>query len=245
MKEGPAAAWANNVVQAMCNPKDLDTLLYRNYEDFKKNLIDAFKGGAQVEITQAKIEKLCQGAGTTSNNSFSVLTIEESSVEEDTMEVESEGANSPSDSKRRGKKPQKPEWEKAKWRRLPLRSTCQVTTQAHTQVQTAYFPDALSILDNLKNLPQYIWVTGNSMMIPMTLEGLNNLKGYMVIGLVNSGATVRATLSLVRGTETSRGIQSINNYTRIQEWKYYAPSGGIQREERMRIPMLGAALKLS
>jgi hypothetical protein len=54
---------------------------------------------------------------------------------------------------------------------------------------------------------------------------------------------VRATLSLVWGAETSGGIQSINSYTGIQEWKYYAPSGGIQREERMRIPMLGAALK--
>jgi hypothetical protein len=27
--------------------------------------------------------------------------------------------------------------------------------------------------------------------------------------------------------------------TRIQEQKYYAPSEGIRREERMRIPMLG------
>jgi hypothetical protein len=54
---------------------------------------------------------------TTSNNSFSVLTIEEPGVEEDTVEMEgegartpsevekSEGAISPSDSKRRGKKP--------------------------------------------------------------------------------------------------------------------------------------------
>jgi hypothetical protein len=63
MKEGLAAAWANNVVQAMCNPKDPDTLLYRSYKVFEKNLIDAFKGGAQVEIMQAKIEKLRQGVG--------------------------------------------------------------------------------------------------------------------------------------------------------------------------------------
>jgi hypothetical protein len=52
-------------------------------------------------------------------------------------------------------------------------------------------------------------------------------------------------LSLAQGTETSGGIQSINIDTRIQEQKYYAPSRGIQREERMRIPMLGTALKLS
>jgi hypothetical protein len=64
MKEGSAAAWANNVVQAMRNPRDPDTPLYRSYEVFEKNLIDAFKGGAQVEIAQAKIEKLRQGAGT-------------------------------------------------------------------------------------------------------------------------------------------------------------------------------------
>jgi hypothetical protein len=54
---------------------------------------------------------------------------------------------------------------------------------------------------------------------------------------------VRATLSSVQGTGASEGIQSINIGTRIQEQKYYAPSGGIQREERMRIPMPGAALK--
>jgi hypothetical protein len=48
----------------MRNPRDPDTPLYRSYEVFEKNLIDAFKGGAQVEIAQAKIEKLCQGAGT-------------------------------------------------------------------------------------------------------------------------------------------------------------------------------------
>jgi hypothetical protein len=41
-----------------------------------------------------------------------------------------------------------------------------------------------------------------------------------------------------QGAETSRGIQSINMGTRIQEWKYYAPSRGIRREERMGIPTL-------
>jgi hypothetical protein len=38
--------------------------LYRSYDVFEKNLIEAFKGGAQVEITQAKIKKLRQGSGT-------------------------------------------------------------------------------------------------------------------------------------------------------------------------------------
>ena len=77
---------------------------------------------------------------TTLNNSFSVLTIEEPGVEEDTVEMEeegartpsdmeeSEGAVSPSDSKRRGKKPWKPEREKAEWNRLPLGSTHRVAT---------------------------------------------------------------------------------------------------------------------
>jgi hypothetical protein len=51
------------LVQAMHNPRDPDTPLYRSYEVFEKNLIDAFKGGAQVEIVQAKIEKLRQSAG--------------------------------------------------------------------------------------------------------------------------------------------------------------------------------------
>jgi hypothetical protein len=55
MKKGLAATWANNVMQAMRNPKDPDTPLYWSYEVFEKNLIDAIKGGAQVEIMQAKI----------------------------------------------------------------------------------------------------------------------------------------------------------------------------------------------
>jgi hypothetical protein len=38
----------------MCNPKDPGTPLYRSYEVFKKNLIDAFKGGAQVESHRPK-----------------------------------------------------------------------------------------------------------------------------------------------------------------------------------------------
>jgi hypothetical protein len=53
---------------------------------------------------------------------------------------------------------------------------------------------------------------------------------------------VRAALSSAQGVETSGGIQSINIGTRIQEWKYYTPSGGIRREERMGIPMLGKTL---
>jgi hypothetical protein len=76
----------------------------------------------------------------TSNNSFSVLTIEEPGVEEDIVEIEgegartpseldeSEGAVSPSDSKQRGKKPRKPKREKAEWHRLPLRSAYRVAT---------------------------------------------------------------------------------------------------------------------
>jgi hypothetical protein len=59
-------------------------------------------------------------------------------------------------------------------------------------------------------------------------------------GLVKEA--VRATLSLAWGAETSGGIRSINMGTIIQEREYYAPSGGIRREERMRIPTLGKTL---
>jgi hypothetical protein len=55
-------------------------------------------------------------------------------------------------------------------------------------------------------------------------------------------ACVRTTLSSAQGMETSGEIQSINMGTRIQEQKYYAPSEGIRREERMGIPMLGETL---
>jgi hypothetical protein len=65
--------------------------------------------------------------------------------------------------------------------------------------------------------------------------------GVKVDLIIDVLQTVRATLSSAQGTETSRGIQRINIGTRIQEWKYYAPSRGIQREERMGIPMLGEA----
>jgi hypothetical protein len=53
---------------------------------------------------------------------------------------------------------------------------------------------------------------------------------------------IRATLSSVRGAETSGGIRSINMGTIIQEREYYAPSRGIRREKRMKIPKLGETL---
>jgi hypothetical protein len=87
----------------------------------------------------------------TLNNSSSVLTIEEPSVEEDTVEMEregvrtpsdcedkSEGAISPSDSKQRGKKTRKPEREKVEWHRLPLRSAQWVTTRVQAQEWKAW-----------------------------------------------------------------------------------------------------------
>jgi hypothetical protein len=52
----------------------------------------------------------------------------------------------------------------------------------------------------------------------------------------------KGSLGLSAGIETSSGMQSISSYTRVQEWKYYTPSRGIQKEERMRIPMPGATL---
>jgi hypothetical protein len=54
-----------------------------------------------------------------------------------------------------------------------------------------------------------------------------------------SRVAVRAIISSAWGVETSGGIRSINMGARIQEQKYYAPSGRIQRGERMRIPTLG------
>jgi hypothetical protein len=71
MKEGSTATWANNVVQAMCNPTK-DATFYGKYEDFEKAVVEVFRGGAQVEITQAKMEALRQGKGTTTEY-FTVL----------------------------------------------------------------------------------------------------------------------------------------------------------------------------
>lgn len=45
--------------------KNPDTKFYQDYKDFEKNLIDGFKGGAQVEIAWTKIKKLHQGVGMT------------------------------------------------------------------------------------------------------------------------------------------------------------------------------------
>ncbi|KAJ7208697.1 hypothetical protein B0H12DRAFT_982569, partial [Mycena haematopus] len=65
----------------------------------------------------------------------------------------------------------------------------EVTPELVEELRTAYLPDAWDMLDSLRQPPLYIRATGNSMMIPMTLEGLHNLKGYTVAGLVDSGAT--------------------------------------------------------
>jgi hypothetical protein len=55
---------------------------------------------------------------------------------------------------------------------------------------TTYPPDALDVLDALKEPPAYIRVmNGNSMVLPVTLQELNNLRGCTVAGLIDSGAT--------------------------------------------------------
>jgi hypothetical protein len=59
MKDGSASQWANNVVLAM-QTQDA-TGSYSTWADFRLAVLEAFKGGAQVEIAQAKMEKLRQG----------------------------------------------------------------------------------------------------------------------------------------------------------------------------------------
>jgi hypothetical protein len=59
MKDGSASQWANNVVLAMQNQDATGS--YSTCVDFCLAVLEAFKGGAQVEIAQAKMENLCQG----------------------------------------------------------------------------------------------------------------------------------------------------------------------------------------
>jgi hypothetical protein len=59
MKDGSASQWANNVVLAM-QTQDA-TISYSTWETFHLAIIEALKGGAQIEIAQAKMEKLRQG----------------------------------------------------------------------------------------------------------------------------------------------------------------------------------------
>lgn len=70
MKDGSASQWANNVVLAM--QTENATGSYSTWEDFRKAVIEAFKGGAQVEIAQAKMERLRQGKSTATEY-FTVL----------------------------------------------------------------------------------------------------------------------------------------------------------------------------
>jgi hypothetical protein len=70
MKDGSASQWANNVVLAM-QTQDA-TGSYSTWADFRLAVLEAFKGGAQVEIAQAKMEKLRQGKSTATEY-FTVL----------------------------------------------------------------------------------------------------------------------------------------------------------------------------
>jgi hypothetical protein len=69
-KDSSASRWANNVVLAM-QTQDA-TGSYSTWETFCLTIIEAFKGGAQIEITQATIEKLRQGKSTATEY-FTVL----------------------------------------------------------------------------------------------------------------------------------------------------------------------------
>ena len=127
----------------------------------------------------------------------------------------SRGASPSLRSKRRKLRAQRRE--KAEWRRLPVGSAertlarinehpaeagdivrrwthphrhAEVTDELLEVLMTTYPPDALDALDALREPPSYIRaMNGNSMMIPVTLEGLNNLQGCSVTGLIDSGAT--------------------------------------------------------
>jgi hypothetical protein len=70
MKDGSASQWANNVVLAM-QTQDA-TGSYSTWADFRLAVLEAFKGIAQVEIAQAKMEKLRQGKSTATEY-FTVL----------------------------------------------------------------------------------------------------------------------------------------------------------------------------
>jgi hypothetical protein len=70
MKDGSASQWANNVVLAM-QTQDA-TGSYSTWAEFHLAVLEAFKGGAQVEIAQAKMEKLWQGKSTATEY-FTVL----------------------------------------------------------------------------------------------------------------------------------------------------------------------------
>lgn len=61
MKEGSAGVWANNEVQSM---RGVEGGNYSTWKAFEAAVIEAFKGGAQVEVAQAKIERLRQNTGT-------------------------------------------------------------------------------------------------------------------------------------------------------------------------------------
>lgn len=59
------------------------------------------------------------------------------------------------------------------------------TDEALTEaLLTTYTPDTLDALDGLREAPQFVRsmnrTTGNAMMIPVVLEELTKLKGYMV-----------------------------------------------------------------
>jgi hypothetical protein len=62
MKDGSASQWANNVVLAM-QTQDA-TGSYSTWADFCLAVLEVFKGGAQIEIAQVKMEKFCQGKST-------------------------------------------------------------------------------------------------------------------------------------------------------------------------------------
>jgi hypothetical protein len=68
----------------------------------------------------------------------------------------------------------------------------EVTNELLEVLMTKYPPDALDALDTLWEPPSYVRAMNrSSMLLLVTLEGLNNLQGCTITGLINSSATGR------------------------------------------------------
>jgi hypothetical protein len=67
----------------------------------------------------------------------------------------------------------------------------EVTEEILEGLMTMYPPDALDTLDALKEPSAYVQAMNrNSMVLPVTLQELNNLQGCTITGLIDSGPQV-------------------------------------------------------
>ncbi|KAJ7247517.1 hypothetical protein C8J57DRAFT_1522916 [Mycena rebaudengoi] len=87
-------------------------------------------------------------------------------------------------------KPASAVWVLTEWTYPARRS--EVTEGLAAGLIATYKPEALDILESLREKPRFIRTVragGNSMMIPVALEELSSLWGFAVAGLIDSGAT--------------------------------------------------------